>query len=267
MPSLHAALMVDWGGNYVSSSVQYSNPNPSNGLSVTQYGGFSSGAPLLLSPGASYSGTSATFYGEVARTGGTGTFTNASGTIPTAVVVNNGNADQLQVKLDGTGNTASALFLWKQTDFLNGLNSGTLNLAAGSTVSTTVDSFSNGLSGRAVLRLSSGSYYISSAIFSGIGTSTLDLVTDLAWFNYNPASAFGTIGSSFNLVSGGVISNVTEVGFYTGVISSGANAVRVSSIEFNYATIPEPSTFALLSGLGILLLVRRQRKRHAFAQA
>lgn len=263
LSSLNAALMVDWGGNYANGPRAYSNPNPSNAIGVTEYGGFSSGNPLLLSPSANYSGTSATFYGQIVRTAGTSTFTSdPSGNLGGTAVTDNSGNDRLSIKLDGTPSGVSALFLWKQTDFLNGLNTGALNLAAGSTVSTTRDTYVLGVPGRAVVK-SAGSYYISSAIFSGTGTSTFDLTT-LSWSEYDPAGdGISSIGSTFGLVSGGVISNVTEIGFFTGV-TAGTNAVRLSSVEFNYvaAAIPEPSSFALLAGgTGLVFALRRKRVR------
>ena len=253
----HAALLVDWGGNYVSAQQAFSNPTPSDGKLATQYGGFSGSNPLLLSPGTGYGGTSDIFYGQVVRTAGAGTFTNLNGNVPTAIVQDNSSSDRLQVQL--INSAASALFLWQQPDFLNGLNTGTLNFATGSTVSFTVDTYVNAVPGRAVLE-SGGSYYISNAVFSGTGTTTVDLTT-LSWFNYDPVNAIGTIGSSASLVSGGVISNVTEVGFYTGVANAPSNAVRVSSVEFNYVPVPEPSGFALLAaGIGLMVIRRKHSK-------
>jgi len=259
--ALNAALMVDWGGNYVSSNAPFSNPD--NGatppVAVTQYGGFSGGSPLLLSPSNGYSGTSSIFYGQIIRTSGTATFTSTpSGTLGGTRVTDASSTDQLALKLDSSN--ASALFLWKQTNFLNGLNTGILDLGAGSTVSTTVDTFAIGVAGRAVVK-SAGSYYISSAIFSGTGTSSLDLTT-LSWSTYDPATSISSIGSSFGLVSGGVIGDVTEIGFFTGV-NGGTNAVRLSSVEFNFspAAVPEPSSYALLAGGVSAFFVLRRKKR------
>ncbi len=255
-PALDAALVVDWGGNYVGTNTNYGNATEDGPSNIIQHGGFSAGAPLLLSPSSGYSGTSATFYGEILRGAGTGT-----GTI--GYVSNSGSADRIDIKQNNSD--VSALLLWKQTDFLNSLNTGTLNFGAGSTVTTTLDTYVLGVPGRAVVK-SAGGYYISSAIFSASGTTAALDLTTLDWFSYDPASNLNTIGSAHSF-SGGVIANVTEIGFFTGVTTGGANAVRVSSLEFNYvagvvAPIPEPSSYALLAGgLSILFVTSRRRRQ------
>lgn len=262
--TLNAALMVDWGGDYVSGNRSYSNPSAGGVAgpnSADKLGGFSSGAPVLLSPATAYDGTSDTFYGEIIRTSGTSTFTTSNGGNAASWIQQNNTSDRIEIKL--ASSAVSALFLWKQTDFLNGLNTGSLNLGAGSTVSTAVDTYAAGVPGRAVVK-SAGNYYISSAIFSATGTSSSDLTT-LSWFSYTPATSISSIGASYDLVSNGVISNVTEIGFFTGITAVVANAVRISSVEFNYvagAVIPEPSTYATLAGL-LLLGVCSLRRRHA----
>ncbi len=256
-PALQAERLVDWSGNYVSALQQYSNPNSSDGKSVTRYGGFSGGNPLLLSPSAGYSGTSARFYGEVARTAGSGTFTNVNGNSPQAIVLNNSSTDQLQFRLDGS--TMSALFLWKQEDFLNGFNTGSLDLVEGSTIALNMVTNVGTTNGRAVVRVNN-SYYISSTVVSSGATGLISAdLTTLSWFNYDPASSLNTVGSSFSLVSGGLISNVKEVGFYfslTGI----QNAIRLDSVKFDAIVVPESSTYALLAGgLGLSFLHRRKR--------
>jgi hypothetical protein len=252
-PSAQAALLVDWGGNYVGANQAYSNPNASP---ATAYGGFSGGNPLQLSPAlsASYSGTSALFYGQVALNSGSGTFATSN-----TGIINNGNGDRIEFKLDN--NNFSALFLWRQADFLNSYNSGSINLATGSTIAlnTTTNANPGGTGGRAVIRVGT-TYYISEVISPASGTTGLisEDLTALDWFNYNPASALNTIGSSASLASGGVISNVTEVGFYYNVAGN-PNAIRINSVEFDYVAVPEPSAAALLAaGIGFTVIRRRR---------
>lgn len=239
------ALIVDWGGNYVTAStVPFSNLNGTS----TQYGGFSGGNPILLSPSSGYSGTSATFYGQATVSG---SFSGSTGITNDAL-----NGDRIEIKQNSQA--ISAVFLWKQTDFLNGLNGGTLNLAAGSSIGGNVVTYASGVPGRAVLRLGS-IYYISQSVFTGTGAFSADLTT-LNWFDYDPATSLTTIGSAANIFTGGQISNVTEVGYFTGVTNGASNAVRVSSVEFNAIAVPEPAAAvpALLGTMGILLWLRRR---------
>lgn len=261
LSSLHATIVVDWGGNYVSSSQPFGNPggvNPGDPTQYSQFGGFDgNGNPLLLNPTSGYSGTSATFYGEIVRTAGTGYFPTTGLTTNTSGLINVTSLDRISLKLDD--NAFSALILWKQADFLAG-NTGTLNLGSGSTISLNLNTYTRANGGRAVVR-SGASYYISDIIFTASGSSSFDLTT-LTWYNYNPSSAIDTIGTQTSLVSGGAIANVKELGFYfsVGSVGSGGNAVRIDSVEFNAVSVPEPRAFALLLGSSLTLALLRRRK-------
>ena len=54
----------------------------------------------------------------------------------------------------------------------------------------------------------------------------------------------------------GVVLNSKEVGG-----SNGGVAVQISNVQVSYSTIPEPSAFGLLAGLGAMALVASRRRR------
>lgn len=243
---LGAAVIVDWGGNYVSSNQSFANPG------TNQFGGFVSGDPLQLSPASNYSGGA--FYGMVSWTtigtdGEYGRVVEASG------------GDRIEIKRYNTD--LQALVLWRQSDFLNGLDSGTVAFDSTSKVSMNLITFVQFDPGRVVIRLSGGSqdgYYISQQTpFDGSGLNEADL-TSLTWLAYDPASDLGSFGAPVNLLSGGLISNVTEVGFYAHSDATSANAFRLDSFEVT--AIPEPSSSLLiLSGLAFFVWRRPRASR------
>ncbi|MEX0776463.1 MAG: PEP-CTERM sorting domain-containing protein [Phycisphaeraceae bacterium] len=239
-----AALIVDWGGNYVSTTVAFS------GASGTNRGGFSSGDPLLISPTSSYTGGD--FYGHVAWT--------AAGQDGNYASVVNATADRIEIKRYDTD--LRSLILWRQGDFLNGLDSGNIGFDAGSTASMNINTLIQFDAGHLVIRLEGGSsdgYYISQETpFDGAGLKSANL-TALTWLAYDPATSLTTFGTPVNLLSGGKISHVTEVGFYTRSNNSGSpNAFRLDSFEVTAALIPEPATLALLALGGTMIFWRRR---------
>lgn len=241
----HGALVVDWGGNYVSAD------------QALQAGGFSGGEPLILSPGASYSGTSSTFYGAIAITG--------SRTRQT-LIQNQSTADRIQLKFtDGGTGTGAALVLWKQEDFLGGLDTGNVGFNSTDTISIDLATYAQFQPGRLVIQQGS-SYYVSQSVFSSTAATITVNPTSLQWFNYDPtgwnatnSSTLSTIGSAATPVSGGVLSGVTEIGFLFSSNDSSSNAVRISNFEVNMSAIPEPTSAALLAG-GLVALCGRRRR-------
>jgi hypothetical protein len=239
-----SALVVDWGGNYVSGDVQM------------QEGGFVDGDPLVLSPATSYTGTSARFHGAVAITG---TRTRAT------IVQNNGSNDRLQLKSsDAGGGVASYLFLWDKGDFLNGMNSESAGFSSTDTITISLATYAQFSPGRIVIQQGS-SYYVSEAVFNAATSFTVN-PTGLDWFNYDPtgwsatnAATLSTIGSAASPVFGGMLSNITEVGFLFTSNDSSSNAVRVQNFEVTMSVIPEPTAAVLCAG-GLLFLLPRRKK-------
>lgn len=244
-PQMYAAtLAVDWGGAYVTADQAFSSA-----------GGFTSGNPDLISPATGYSGTSSTFHGQVQIFAGTPALATS--------VVNNGGSDRIQLKAADTPGAQNVgfLLLWQQADFLNGLNTGTVGLDSTSAISLNIFTYASQTadSGRLVLRLGSD-YYISNRIYTGTGTTTTSDPTALTYYAYDPINAMNVNSPTtpVSIVSGGLISGVTEVGFYF-ESSATANAVRIQDIEINMVAVPEPSAYALLGlGLGALCLFHRR---------
>jgi hypothetical protein len=249
-----AAVVVNWGGDSVSTNVLFANPNGNN------YGGFSGDDPLQISPTSSYTG--GTFYGQVAwsETGSDGSY---------GQVNNSSSADRIEIKRYDTD--LRAVILWKQADFLNGLSSGNVGFDATSTVSANIATDVNFEPGHVVVRLEGGAhdgYYISSQTpFDGSGDKSATF-TSLTWLAYDPATSLTTFGSAVNLLSNatsGTIEHVTEVGFYArSNHASAANAFRVSTFQVSAAAVPEPATLTVLgAGAWMMLSARRRHKRTA----
>ena len=250
---LQSAMIVDWGGTaYVSATT-----TPMGGQNATSpQGGFSGGDPLLLNPTSNYdsSQSSGVFYGAV-----TWTTTGADGNFGS--VMNNSGGDRMEFKRYNTD--LNALVVWRQADFLNGQSTGNVILDSSSTASMHLNTFVNFDGGRVVLRLQGGSqdgYYISQeAPFNSTASIISSNFTSLTWLAYDPATSLSTFGTPVDLLSGGVIDHVTEVGFYVHSNATSANAFRLDSFEVTSSAIPEPSTWALLLGsIATLLFLRRR---------
>lgn len=252
---LQSALIVDWGGTaYVSATT-----TPMGGQNATSpQGGFSGGDPLLLNPTANYDSaqTSGVFYGAV-----TWTTTGADGNFGS--VMNAVGGDRMEFKRYNTD--LNVLVVWRQADFLNGHSTGNVGFDSSSTVSMRMNTFVNFDAGRVVLRLQGGSndgYYISQqAPFNSTASTISANFTTLTWLAYDPATSLSDFGAPVDLLSGGLIDHVTEVGFYVHSNATSANAFRLDSFEVNSIAIPEPSTWALLLGsMGALLFLRRRQE-------
>lgn len=245
--STQAALIVNWGGDTISA-----NQLLAAGIGNNK-GGFAGGNPLQLSPTSGYSG--GIFYGNVNWTtpGADGNY---------GQMLSNGISDRLEIKRYNTD--LQAIVLWKQANFLNGLNTGVAAFDATSTVSMNLNTFVNFSPGRVVIRLQGGSqdgYYISQETpFNGTGSKSANPAA-LTWLSYDPANDLATFGSSVNLLSGGLINNITEVGFYfRSNNATSPNAVRLDSFQATAVegVIPEPASLTLIGASGLMLLPRRR---------
>lgn len=244
-PKSSAVLVVDWGGDYVTTST------------ALQAGGYVAGEPQILSPASGYSGTSGTFYGATAITG-TRTRDN--------LIQQNSTSDRIQMKTSDAGTGVGAfLVLWEQANFLGGLDTGNVAFGTGDQVSVQVATLANFSAGRLVLRQGT-SYYISDALLSSVSTFNLTPAS-LNWYNYDPtgwnaadASTLNTVGTAASIVSDGQIQNVTEIGFLFSSLDNSGNAARVQNFEVNLTAVPETGSLALILPLaGTMVFIRRRR--------
>jgi hypothetical protein len=162
-------------------------------------------------------------------------------------------------------NNTGFLILWKQSDFLNGLNTGNVGFSSSSAVTLTTTSYIQQTtdSGRLVIK-SGGNYYISNRVFNAGNTTFSPTPATLSWFSYNPTAVINVEGASLipaTILDNGAINNVTEVGFYfeASGTANNPNALRIRTFTANMEAIPEPSVLALL-GLAGPLCLRRKRK-------
>lgn len=244
--ALQAVVVVSYGGNYPTGS--FTNGS----IAADNFGGFSSGNPILL-----YDLPSGPdLYGQVNWTAGVES-TGSGGEID--------SSDRIVLKRGMTN--LAAVITFRQSDFQNGLGSGNLSFDASNTATMTISTDALFDAGRVVIRLQGGSqdgYYISQeGPFENAGVRAANL-TSLTWLAYDPATDIRAFGSVTNLLEGGLINNVTEVGFYVqqaaGALTNDATAFRVTS--FVVTGIPEPSAgLTAILALGALALVRRRGNR------
>ena len=83
------------------------------------------------------------------------------------------------------------------------------------------------------------------------GVTVSDIVVDQTVNNVSLSFA-----SDASYAAYGVIFNANEAGG-----SNGGVAVQISNVQVSYSTIPEPSAFGLLAGLGAMALVASRRRR------
>ncbi|RYD38750.1 MAG: hypothetical protein EOP87_00975 [Verrucomicrobiaceae bacterium] len=251
--SARAALAVNWGGTgYVNANRTFNNT-----------GGFTGGNPDAFSipnyPQVPASAVNTAFYGKIETFSGTSGILSSVNNAETGDVISLKSSDSIE----GVANNTGFLVLWKQADFLNGLDTGNVGFTSSSTVTLTTTTYTNQStadSGRMVIR-AGGSYYVSSQVFNAQNSTFNPTPTALSWFAYSPSLGINVNNASLvaaNIVSGGVIANVTEVGFYFETDRT-ANAARIQDFDVNLEAIPEPAALAL-TALAAPLCLRRKRR-------
>lgn len=188
----NSRMLVNWGGNYVSSFESLSGIVAANGEEFADDGqnddrrigrGFDMGAPL--NPASGYTGTSSTFYGgiEVWRL-------NSTALNPYIGIENDGLLDLIEIETsNGSDRRIFASVLWKKEDFLNNSDE-TILFDQGSSLSITVSASSGGLPMVRFLVLSDGVYYISQTNQIGVGLLRLEqsALSSELWAVFDPTS-------------------------------------------------------------------------------
>jgi len=249
-----AALLVDWGGDYVSSYQQFAG-SPTSTVGVTTYL-YSTTAPK--SPASGYTGPE--FYGAFSLTNSSGTGTPAFTTLDRFGVANSGAADQIRIGAAApTGETITmrGLVFFQKEGFLGGGNAGPVTLDNTSSFSLNVTS-SVGSSRQfkmAVYAFVDGSWnwYLSQAAGAGAAALNISNAGASLWGLYSINESTSPLDSAplsaAYTVSGSAFADIGAVGYYFNYTSSaGANAtIYVDSFEFNGVAVPEPH--AVLLGL------------------
>jgi hypothetical protein len=175
-----------------------------------------------------------------------------------------------QAGKSGSGDQAARILaLWGSNDFLASANQ--FDASAGSSLTLGIHTFANnggGMGARFVIR-DGTQFYISS--FSTVATASIDGTTSgLEWgsFDVNSFTSFDNseadVGMSVTF-SAQTFSNVTGVGFLTEIArpNTAGPVFAVNDFQAELVAVPEPSTYALLSGIfaiGLIMLRRRSRR-------
>lgn len=264
--SANAALLVNWGGDYVSANVNFARSTANNAFAYPSGTGRSKvvawNESTALSPSASYSGVSSTFYGGYFASHD-GTVTNAPNITTSARITNSGTTDQIFLRLQtpaDTSKTAASVgagVAWLKSDFLNN-STATITFDTTSSLNITLQTLTSGADLRWMVK-DGAQWYVSNTAHTTSGSKSLSGASLLAetWLAYNPGSSLlepsGTYASHN-------FTDITAVGYFGWMDISGT-ALTTSDIvvtAFSANAIPEPYS-ALLGGLGLLALLRRRR--------
>jgi hypothetical protein len=157
-------------------------------------------------------------------------------------------------------NTAiEGAFVWKKEDFLNGGDVQTVQFNPGDTLSvnlTQIPASAATVDIRFIIQ-QGGVYYVSNASKT---TSTIEA------FSVTPTSTtWATLDTSnyaigaFNSIA---FNSVQAVGLYVDIARTNAQVIfSFDDFQANATVIPEPSAFAALSGLSVLGMAARRRRR------
>lgn len=271
--SVNAAVIIDWGGDYVSSDTSL-NGTPTSAGGTTTYAYSTTEVKSPAGPN---------FYGAFSLTNESGSGTPQFSSVGYSLSATDTIRLGATPDIGSTSLTARGLLFFQKPDFLGGGASNAVTLDASSSLKFNVTSSGAGGTGRirqtkAAVYASVGGvwdWYVSLATKAG---TTLYEYNDLggeSWALYsidgatsplNNASTnsldYTTLGSAFE--------DVSKVGyFYNYKTIEGNNfSFYVDSIDFNASVVPEPTVGALLGvGAFLTLLLRRPKSRRQAQQS
>jgi len=173
--------------------------------------------------------------------------------------VNKLDAGLLITKVNNGTAAFTSAYIWKKEDFLNGLDSGTLSLGDNSSFSLTTTKLLNTTKEVRFIVNQAGTYYVSNTTANNVATNVLADINGDTWaeltITTNAAGGNYLIGSTYSTVT---FDDVRAVGIYADVTRSGQIEWNVT--DFQFAAIPEASSYALVAGLlglGSVMLRRR----------
>ena len=267
IPSLNAATVVEWGGDYVTGYQAFTAGTPSSGAGWATYHYsntvYSDASALAISP------TGPTFYGALSVVNGSGTGTADFAKTDSRFGIQNGSPDSIRfgVKTSADSGTVTmrGLAFFKKEDFLNGGSNGTVNFSEGGSLSLNVSS----LLGEATqVRLAvyalvgeTWGWYLSEGNRTSSGTLTVSNAGLANWAPYVVTTTPSSLGlnaapTTYN-VSGASFTEIGAFGFYfTGRSAATLNntaTMFATSYQVNATVIPEPGVAMLsIGGLGLL---------------
>ena len=286
-PAQASVLLVNWGGEYVTSPQGFSGTYTSiTGLDIDSDGAlddmrfgypYNATNPALFNPSSGYSGTSDRFYGGFSVNA---LNSSAAELQPNAGSVLSAGQDYMRMQTQQTQNTSHnfAWFMyWDKSDFLNGWDSATVGLIDAGTMSVNIRGTSNFQAEtdlHFVIRQGT-QFYVSEAYWSNAtapesgyqgplplngGTITFNPLSlgSLGWKLYNPN------GLDLQMQHGGYVfptfDDITAVGFYFDTRAFTQQNSKIEVNSFSVLPVPETSSALLaLGGLGVALLTRRRK--------
>jgi hypothetical protein len=271
--------VVHWQGDYVESNQNFARSNTSSSQNVDfegnpgrhTYKAWSEADSL--NPGSNYTvpaDRSGTFYGGILSSytsSDTSVFLGAN-----QQVQHNNAGDRILLRSQVTTNEnftqrhGAVAIGFLKSDFLGGGDSQSVFFDADSSMTVNFAVLSAAFSARFMVK-QNDAWFVSNTLYTGGGTKTLqgsDLLNE-TWAVYNPTGnflLFDASAASFNPVTW---TNIQGVGYQAQFIQTDSltsGAIDASANNFQVlAAVPEPATYALLSGLMALGFILWRRRR------
>lgn len=167
------------------------------------------------------------------------------------------------------GDALTAIYIWDQSDFLNGYDTGSVSITSLSAELSSAGSSQSQGYVRWLIEVGD-TYYVSDSFevaYSTVTSYSLDDLLSVSWYSITPSTSMTTIsGTAWGAED---FSSVTAVGLWYQVVDertslSGDQSAFGRITSFSATAIPEPSAYAMsFSGLALLatLAVRRTRRK------